>query len=173
MIILDSVKYLSSINSISIVLRDTVNSGTPIQDRISNIKLIKGTSNVETYTLDYSENIESSDNNLICITANVATSISKDDSSYSDLSLNGVTGVSIIIDSRELIGYIYDEGEFYTYKMEMFSSENNDKNRSNITRFLFLELAMINALSLGYIIDAENIYNEMARIYNSFKYIYK
>jgi hypothetical protein len=170
MVILENTKYSYESGLIYIQLKDT---NTEISenfiDRVDMVKIKKSYSNSEeTYTVTPTTYIDSTSNDTLLISIDIESDIAKDDVDYQDFEVSGIIEVDVTIDGETYISYIYNDNEFYSYKLDIYKSEMNDLNTKRMLRFLFLESAMLNAISLGYIEDATLFYLEMKKIYITF-----
>lgn len=170
MVILENTKYSYESGLIYIQLKDT---NTEISenfiDRIDSIKIKKSHSGVdEVYTITPNSYISNGSKDTILISVDIIDDIVKDNEAYSDFSVDGISEVDVTVDGVTYISYIYNENEFYTYKLNIYKSSMSESSSKNMVRFLFLESAMINAINLGYIEDATIFYLEMRKIYLTF-----
>lgn len=177
MILIEKSYYSVDSGQISIVIKDTNALSPGLMERISHVKLQKATTDINNYyTASLSNYAETADGRALFLYIEPSTDITKDDELSPDFSLNGITSIIVVIDEVELISYLYNSDEFYTYKLELYSKYELFKMNNNIEKDIvmltFLESSMIAALSRGYIDDAQIFYLKMVEIYRLYKTIY-
>ena len=88
-----------------------------------------------------------------------------------------ISAVIVTVDGESNYMYFYDDSKLNTYKVEMYSMSDfpfeNKRTIKDITKFIFLELAFKNSIDVGDSFNAIMFYNEMIKMYRTFKSIYK
>lgn len=99
---------------------------------------------------------------------NINTDIAAVSDEYPEFTIAGLTGMSIVTTSGELSSAILEPSELYTFKMAIVEAESGYqggvKTAKKMSRFSFYEQMLINAIELGYLLDANKFYLELKRM---------
>ena len=176
MILIEKSYYSTESGEITIIIKDNEPSEVGILSAVQSLKLRKANSGSEDYyTVTINKYVETDDGSALVIFIDPESDITKDDVESADFSINGITAITAVIDDIELASYLYNPDEFYTYRIEMatrVSTYDYNKVEKDIIRFTFLETSLINAIESGYIEDAVMFYNELYKVYSTYRNIY-
>lgn len=176
MILIEKSYYSTESGEITIIIKDSEPSEVGIFSAVQSLKLSKANSGSEDYyTVTISKYVETDEGSALVIFIDPSSDLTKDDVESPNFSIDGITCIDATIDDVELRSYIYNPDEFYSYRVEMLTRYNSydySKVEKDIIRFSFLESALINALDSGYIEDAAMFYNELYKVYLTYRNIY-
>ncbi len=167
MILIENAYYSSNTKKISIVLKQTSQDaiGTILSslDYVRINKYMSGEKKV--FYVNSSNAIENSE--MAIVTIDPVSDVTGD----IEFSIDGISELEISVNSARYSKPIYNNGEFYSYKIHLYSLNSNPKNISILNRFLFAEKALCDSITLGFVEDAYKFYSEMKKLYNIYKSI--
>ena len=173
---IEKIYYSNITNDINIIIKDFNIGQTLLENYILNIDFFLPTNpsvtfstNTYQYAMDY--------NGKYAIISVLPSDVI-DSNTNVDFIMDGVISAVIsTVDGETNYMYFYDDSKLNTYKVEMYSMSDfpfeNKKTIKDMTKFIFLELAFKNSIEVGDSFNATLFYNEMIKMYRTFKSIYK
>ena len=123
-----------------------------------------------TYTVSYFNKTATSGADYRSATVHIQTDsgVLSLDSESPQFDPSGFTVVVLDMTIGKITGSVVNPEELYKYKIRIVDSESGYQGgiraSKKLSRFSFYEQLMLNAIDLGYFLDAENFYSELKRM---------